>query len=148
MTDKELLEKAARRFRDIAEDANRITTGNLTHNLPCLRGFALRAAESIERHLQEPVSKELEEASKEWLATQLDKSYAAYGETKQMELTHFDGYAMLDAIEFGAKWQKDHMMKDAVDGTMGFVSVHLKKPNFGEKFKEGVKVKILVINEG
>ena len=23
-----------------------------------------------------------------------------------MELTHFDGYAMLDAIEFGAKWQK------------------------------------------
>ena len=23
-----------------------------------------------------------------------------------MELTHFDGYAMLDAIEFGAQWQK------------------------------------------
>ena len=56
---------------------------------------------------QEPVSKDLEEASKEWLRPQLDKSYANYGEVKMMELTHFDGYAMLDAIEFGAKWQEE-----------------------------------------
>ena len=55
---------------------------------------------------EEPVSEDLEEASKEWLRPQLDKSYADYGETKMMELTHFDGYAMLDAIEFGAKWQE------------------------------------------
>ena len=54
---------------------------------------------------EEPVSEELEEASKEWLRPQLDKSYVNYGEVKMMELTHFDGYAMLDAIEFGAKWQ-------------------------------------------
>lgn len=53
------------------------------------------------------VSEGLEEASKEWLIPQLDKSYANYGEAKMMELTHFDGYAMLDAIEFGAKWQKE-----------------------------------------
>ena len=55
---------------------------------------------------EEPVSDELEKASKEWLRPQLDKSYAKYGEVKMMELTHFDGYAMLDAIEFGAEWQK------------------------------------------
>ena len=55
---------------------------------------------------EEPVSEDLEEASKEWLIPQLDKSYANYGEAKMMELTHFDGYAMLDAIEFGAKWQE------------------------------------------
>jgi len=59
------------------------------------------------KNLEEPVSEDLEEASKEWLRPQLDKSYANYGETKMMELTHFDGYAMLDAIEFGAKWQKE-----------------------------------------
>ena len=52
------------------------------------------------------VSEGLEEASKEWLSPQLDKSYAKYGEVKMMELTHFDGYAMLDAIEFGVQWQK------------------------------------------
>lgn len=56
---------------------------------------------------EEPVSEDLEEASKEWLRPQLDKSYADYGEVKMMELTHFDGYAMLDAIEFGANWQKE-----------------------------------------
>ena len=55
---------------------------------------------------EEPVSEDLEEASKEWLIPQLDKSYTNYGEAKMMELTHFDGYAMLDAIEFGANWQK------------------------------------------
>ena len=55
---------------------------------------------------REHVSEDLEEASKEWLRPQLDKSYANYGETKMMELTRFDGYAMLEAIEFGAKWQK------------------------------------------
>lgn len=55
---------------------------------------------------EEPVSEELEEASKEWLRPQLDKSYVNYGEAKMMELTHFDGYAMLNAIEFGAEWQK------------------------------------------
>lgn len=62
---------------------------------------------------EESVSEDLEEASKEWLRPQLDKSYANYGEAKMMELTHFDGYAMLDAIEFGAKWQKEQMMAKA-----------------------------------
>lgn len=55
---------------------------------------------------EELVSEDLEEASKEWLRPQLDKSYVNYGEAKMMELTHFDGYAMLNAIEFGAEWQK------------------------------------------
>ena len=63
-------------------------------------------ANRLRRTMIDPVSEELEEAAKEWLRPQLDKSYANYGEVKMMELTHFDGYAMLDAIEFGAEWQK------------------------------------------
>ena len=62
---------------------------------------------------EEPISEDLEEASKEWLRPQLDKSYANYGEAKMMELTHFDGYAMFDAIEFGAKWQEINLWKPA-----------------------------------
>lgn len=54
-----------------------------------------------------PVSGDLGEAGKAWLKPQLDKSYESYGERKMMELTRFDGYAMLDAIEFGANWQKE-----------------------------------------
>lgn len=45
----------------------------------------------------------LEIVDMQWLTPQLDKSYAAYGERKMMELTRFDGYAMLDAIAFGRK---------------------------------------------
>jgi hypothetical protein len=64
--------------------------------------------------LEEPVSEDLEEASKEWLIPQLDKSYANYGEEKMMGLAHFDGYAMLDAIEFGAQWQKQHIKENKI----------------------------------
>ena len=104
---------------------------------------------------EEPISEDLEEASKEWLRPQLDKSYANYGEKKMMELTHFDGYAMFDAIEFGAKWKEQQMMKDAI-------SLKVKE-TFGEgdevawvirpskildkKFNAGDKVKIVVIKE-
>lgn len=56
---------------------------------------------------EERVSGDIGKAGKEWLMPQLDKSYANYGETKMMELTHFDGYAMLDAVEFGAKWMEE-----------------------------------------
>jgi hypothetical protein len=61
---------------------------------------------------EETISNDLEEAAREWLKPKLDKSYINYGESKMMELTHFDGYAMLDATEFGAQWQKEQMEKE------------------------------------
>ena len=108
--------------------------------------------------LEEPVSEGLEDASKEWLRPQLDKSYANYGETKMMELTHFDGYAMLDAIEFGAQWQKEQMMAKAVDGDITFDYYGDDDKTYGciahdsfclEDFglKDRNKVKVIVINE-
>lgn len=99
---------------------------------------------------EEPVSEDLEKASKEWLIPQLDKSYANYGETKMMELTHFDGYAMLDAIEFGVKWKEQQMMAKAIDGEVGYwnlrgLSVNVELPR---SVNEGDKVKVIVIKEG
>lgn len=64
---------------------------------------------------EEPVSEDLDEAAKEWLSPQLDKSYAKYGEAKMMELTKFDGYAMLEAIEFGAKWKEEQFEKNRLE---------------------------------
>ena len=61
---------------------------------------------------EEPVSEDLEDAARKWLHPKLDKSYANYGETKMMELSRFDGYDMLDAIEFGAQWQKEKDLKE------------------------------------
>lgn len=104
---------------------------------------------------EEPVSEDLEKAEKEWLTPQLDKSYADYGETKMMELTCFDGYAMLDAIEFGAKWQKEQFEKyrlahcDALTEEQAqiesdFVIQHLKKnsrtPTFVDAIEYGMRL--------
>ena len=111
MTDKEIVERAK-------EAEKRTGFGELVHS-PISKGinsaYGIGFIEGMVEYRnslqKEPVSEDLEVASKEWLIPQLDKSYANYGEAKMMELTHFDGYAMLDAIEFGAKWQKEQMMK-------------------------------------
>ena len=95
---------------------------------------------------EKPVSEDLEEASKEWLSPQLDKSYANYGEAKMMELTHFDGYAMLDAIDFGANWQKEHLMAKAVETTF---NVSLPSGLYDKLWIKGCKDwdKLLVIKK-
>ena len=88
-----------------------------------------------------------------------------------MELTHFDGYAMLDAIEFGAQWQKEkdeknigdrlwyahlkgeqetkeQMLKDAVEGKIvgGKCDlIHLKEGT--SDYRSGDKVKVIIIKE-
>lgn len=87
----------------------RLDENNSKQSIPQFYGMMeedARFLDFLDTMQEESVSEDLEEASKEWLRPQLDKSYANYGEAKMMELTHFDGYAMLDAIEFGAKWQK------------------------------------------
>ena len=105
-------------------------------------GMAVKALQ------EEPVSEDLEEASKEWLRPQLDKSYANYGEKKMMELTHFDGYAMLDAIEFGAKLQKQQLMAKAINTEASFtMSVPCICISLPLGVKVGDKVKVIVIKE-
>ena len=104
---------------------------------------------------EEPVSEDLEEASKEWLEPQLDKSYVSYGEGKMMELTHFDGYAMLDAIEFGAQWKEEQMMAKAIDGKL-FRTYDNSSFKYKididcdiriDKYKDGEKVKVIIVKE-
>ena len=129
----------------------------------------LLGQESVVEHLEkfidsmpeEPVSEDLEEASKEWLIPQLDKSYASYGENMIMELTHFDGYAMLDAIEFGAQWQKQQLMKSAVKGVVHhfgddeIAAIHYNDPKgvpmsyfvSSNDLKAGDNVKMITIKE-
>ena len=85
---------------------------------------------------EKPVSEDLEQASKEWLRPQLDKSYANYGEVKMMELTRFDGYAMLDAIEFGAKWGKNQAKVEIQAQSMALAHGCPKKHVIGELEKE------------
>lgn len=74
-----------------------------------------------------------------------------------MELTHFDGYAMLDAVEFGAQWQKEQMMKDAVEGNIEGDQRNQEDEPYdiyavsdslnGANYKMGDKVKVIIIKE-
>jgi hypothetical protein len=49
------------------------------------------------------------------------------------------------AMMAGRMQMKEEMMKEAVDGIVGFVTIRLCTPNFGEKYKEGDRVKLIVI---
>lgn len=53
MTDKEALEKAIYWFRVIAEDMERLTSGNLSHNAATTKGRAIRAYEFLEKHMND-----------------------------------------------------------------------------------------------
>lgn len=111
---------AAGKFRCYEDNSDAIWLSNSYEKWAFIEDL-INLSQSVKTSDQEePVSEELEEASKEWLRPQLDKSYANYGEAKMMELTHFDGYAMLDAIEFGAKWKKEQMIANAIDGDITF----------------------------
>lgn len=90
----------------------------------------------------------------QWLTPQLDKSYAAYGERKMMELTRFDGYAMLDAIAFGRKqatreFEKnrlaacDAQTKEEAEREWNFVEEMIMKehrqPTYSDAIEYGMK---------
>lgn len=50
MTKDELLDKAINWFKVIAEDMDRITSGNLPHRVATTKGRAIRAYEFLEKH--------------------------------------------------------------------------------------------------
>ncbi len=154
MTDKEKIrEKIEKDF--VYYD--RASIGNNSPDLVAKRNLCHDLLTYIDSLSEEPTSEDLVEASKEWLRPQLDKSYANYGEVKIMELTHFDGYAMLDAIEFGAKWQKEKTMKDAIErevqtdaGGYPYIDINVELYDYDNDVplaKKGDKYKIVLIKE-
>lgn len=149
MTDKEKLTAIKAEIERLRHDLPKvISDGEKNHLWMYFRGLN-RIRDFIDSLPEEPVNEELEKVSKEWLRPQLDKSYANYGEAKMMELTHFDGYSMLEAIEFGVKWQKEQMMEHAIDadcfGHHGAALFAFSLPS--DKYLIGSKVKVIVIKE-
>lgn len=52
-------------------------------------------------------NEELKKAIKKYVDARLDKTYEAYGEHRQKQLSKFDAYDIEEAIEYGAKWQME-----------------------------------------
>lgn len=103
-----------------------------------------------------------EMADMQWLTPQLDKSYAAYGERKMMELTRFDGYAMLDAIAFGRKQATREFENNRVnafknqteaeaqiekDFAVSIIEKEHRTPTFDDAIKYGMRLQQMKDNQ-
>lgn len=56
----EQIEKAIRWFENIAEECDKLTSGNVAHLRAQIKGMAIRSAEYLTKHSQEPASEDLE----------------------------------------------------------------------------------------
>jgi hypothetical protein len=101
-------EKAIRWFENIAYECDKLTSGNVAHLKAQIKGMAIRSAEYLAKHSQEPASEDLEQAA--------DR----YGE-QHITYKDDDGYWIdtqgptADAFKAGAQWQREQMMKGAID---------------------------------
>lgn len=91
---------------------------------------------------------ELNKAIKKYVDARLDKTYEAYGEHRQKQLSKFDAYDIEEAIEYGAEWMKEQMMKEAVEGNIYGVDEQWVESEVVEHIgQEGDKVKLIIIKE-
>lgn len=144
MTDKE---KAIRWFENIADECDKLTSGNVAHLRAQIKGMAIRSAEYLTKHSQEPASEDLEQA-----ANDLTKIYAGEGCVDPKR----EGFAFHVGFKNGAKWQKEQMMKGAVSGTI-FGSRYFRQKNISltnlseeqyDKLKDfGERIKVIIIKE-
>ena len=107
-------EKAIRWFEDIAYECDRLTSGNVAHLRSQIKGMAIRSAEYLTKHSQEPASEDLEQASEEYAYTnwESDDYHEGASEGKPFDAIGHTQKCFID----GARWKREQMMKDAVDG--------------------------------
>ncbi len=145
MTDKD---KAIRWFENIADECDKLTSGNVAHLRAQIKGMAIRSAEHLKKHNQEPTSEELEREMDRYFETmQVLEHENIFEDTFQRIAKHF------------VEWQREQMMKDAIDSYVkwcnhGYPDIHMEDlavldevqlPK--EKFKIGDKVKVIIIKE-
>lgn len=58
-------EKAIRWFENIADECDKLTSGNVVHLRAQIKGMAIRSAEYLTKHSQEPASDDLEQAAEQ-----------------------------------------------------------------------------------
>lgn len=91
----------------------------------------------------EPVSEELEEAVDGYIGKVLERTNCLIGNQPV-------GEEISKAIKFGAKWQKEQMLKAAVEGTLsstitGSEQIVSAYAGYGEYGKDGDKVKLIIL---
>ena len=85
--------------------------------------------------LQEPASEDLEQAAEEYV-------------TKEGYLAGLHYNSMVRSFKAGANWQREQMMKDAVEGRMKLNHIVVSYAELAKSFptgKDGDKVKVIII---
>ena len=157
MTDKE---KAIRWFENIADECDKLTSGNVAHLRAQIKGMAIRSAEFLKKHSQEPASEDLEKEIDDYTNSNFSECEdgVLISDAYLMELTLLDVAPM--ARHF-AQWQREQMMKDAViiedelvmcynNGEPTGLSPYKEwweTPEVQNKFKDGDKVNVIIIKE-
>lgn len=100
--------------------------------------------------VEEPVSEEIWEASKQYALRQvLASTDTEMSEQAYLDLRLFSGFELAVAHKDGAQWREDQMMKKAVDahcfGFQGAALFSFKLP--AGNYLVGSKVKVIVIKE-
>lgn len=140
-------EKAINWFENIAEECDKLTSGNVAHLRTQIKGMAIRSAEYLKKHGQEPASEDLEKES-DIMATKLFKEFFPQdGDT----ITPNDFCKGLRSFAHHfTQWQKEQMMKDAAEGQFDYNHIIVPYSELARVFpngKDGDKVKVIIIKE-
>ncbi len=87
--------------------------------------------------LQEPASEDLKQAAEEYV-------------TKEGYLAGLHYNSMVRSFKAGANWQREEMMKDAVEGRMKLNHIVVSYAELAKSFptgKDGDKIKVIIIKE-
>ncbi len=145
MTDKELIKQEIERIEQILDDFNK------THNNTIDNGI-VSANKSICKHIKSFINSLPEEPASEDLEEEIDRFEDWINNFNQSDYP--TSYTVRDIARHFAEWQKQQMMKDAVDA---FVNTYenTDDSNYVEfvteqspyKFKETEKCKIIIVKE-
>lgn len=112
MTDRE---KAIKWFENIAEECDKLTSGNVAHLRAQIKGMAIRSAEYLKK--QEPVSEDSEQAAEKYARAEYNRKNPAILPERCRGC-----YAPIKyGFKAGAQWQRDQMMKNAVEAVVSQV---------------------------
>lgn len=159
MTDKE---KAIRWFENIAYECDKLTSGNVAHLKAQIKGMAIRSAEYLTKHSQEPVSEDLEQEMDRYFETMqvLEHEYI-FEDTFQRIAKHFTEWqkerdqkelqiAEEHGILTGMNMEREQMMKDAAEGQFDYNHIIVPYSELARVFpngKDGDKVKVIIIKD-
>ncbi len=136
MTDKEKIKSEIERLLRVKEETSHLNQSDFNSG----RWKGLMEVKSfIDSLPKESASEDLEEAAKEYrLSASLDNErYLTFGSN------------IMNAFVAGANWQKEQMMKDAIDAKLSFGQpVLLSHPVSPQIAKDGDKIKLIVVKEG